>query len=162
MIPKKITKELKDFICEGFLIIKKSDYEYKQKVDLLGSLFSLGAGTGWRPREITLGALKLFIKNDFKLPKGLNRAHTYHRRETMRELLEKEWVDDSWWDWYKERDYTVLATRAENSDEKNFHKLLTFEIPLTMNLFSGKRVGFEYRDEEREFLKKLAKKQGLI
>ena len=162
MIPKTISPELKQFICNGFLLIKHSSYDYKQKSDLLGSLISMGAGSGWRPREITIGALNLFIANNFKIPKGLERAHIFHRRDTMKELIESDWEKDEWWDWLKERDYTVLAIRSENRDEKNFSNIQKFEIPLDLNLFWGKRVGFEYGDKEKEFVKALAKQQRLV
>lgn len=162
MIPKIISPELKKFICEGFLLVKNSDYSYNQKSDLLGSLISMGAGAGWRPKQITIGALKLFVDNSFKRPQGLERAHIHHRRETMKELIESDWNGDEWCDWLKDRDYTVLATRAENRDEKNFENIIKFPIPLELNLFWGKRVGFEYGDQEKAFIKSLAEKHGLI
>ena len=97
MAQTEISPELKGFICEGFWLIKRSsDYDYKQKVDLLGILFSMGAGTGWRPKQITLNALHLFVDNEFNLPRGLERAHIYHRRDTMKELLERKWENDEW------------------------------------------------------------------
>ena len=161
MIPKTITPELKKFICKGFLLIKHSSYDYKQKSDLLGSLISMGAGSGWRPREITIGALNLFIANNFKLPKGLERAHIHHRRDVIRQLIELDWENDEWWDWLKERDYTVLATRSENRDEKNFSNIQKFEIPIDLNLFWGKRVGFEFGDKEKKFIRALAKQLEL-
>lgn len=160
MIPKILSPELRKFICEGFLIIKNSEYPYRQKSDMLGSLISLGAGSGWRPKEITVGALSLFVESGFRLPKGLERAHIYHRRETIKELIETDWEGDEWWEWLKNRDYTVLATRAENRDEKNFEALKKFSIPLELNLFWGKRVGFEYGEQEKAFLRTLAQQEG--
>lgn len=165
MIAKISSDELRKLICDGFVIIKKSNYSENpkkdliQKKDLLGSLLSLGAGAGWRPKALTIGALQLFVDNKFRLPQGLERAHIPHRRDTLKELINTDWIGDEWWDWFKERDYTVLATRAENRDEKNFESLKKFSIPLELNLFWGKRVGFEYGKEERAFLEELAKKQ---
>ena len=159
MIPKKLPQGLREYICQGFKFIQQSDeLAYQQKVDMLGNLFSLGAGTGWRPRAITMGALRLFSDNNFKLPKGLERAHKFHRRDTLKTLIETNWEGDEWWDWFIERDYTTLATRKENRNEAEFENLTTFEIPLELNLFWGKRVGFEYGEAEREFLKNLANK----
>ena len=130
---------------------------------MLASLLSMGAGAGWRPKEITEEALRLFVLNDFKLPKGLERAHWPHsRRETMRELIERDWGDSEWWDWLEDRDYTVLSTRAENRDEKTFEGLLKFSIPLESNLFRGKRVGFVYGESEKRFLKSLALENKLL
>ena len=163
MIHKKLPIGLKDYICEGFNLLQSSEeLEYKQKVLMIEILLSLGAGTGWRPQAITLDALQLFIENAFKLPKGLERAHKYHRRDTYKILIETQWTDNEWWDWFIERDYTTLATRAENRNESNFKYLTTFKIPLDLDLFRGKRVGFEYGTSEREFLIMLASENNLI
>lgn len=162
MILKAITPELKKFICEGFVLIKESEYSDREKIAFLDKLLSLGAGAGWRPNAITIGAMRLFIDNQFKLPKGLERAHINHRRETMKELLKRDWLGDEWWDWYKERDYTVLAKRSENRDEKNFSSIQIFEIPLHLNLFLGKRVGFAYGNDEKDFIMNLAKDHHLL
>lgn len=163
MIPKNVPPEIKDYICTGFNLIKNSEeFTFQQKKDLLSSLLSLGAGAGWRPLKITHAAVKLFVENDFKLPKGLERAHFYHRRDTMKELIQRDWEGDEWWEWFKERDYTVLSTRKENRDEKNFHKLKTIDIPNEKMLFWGKRVGFEYGPAEKEFIINNAKKLSLI
>ena len=160
MIPKKLPRGLKEYICKGYKLIQQShELEYQQKVVMLENLFSLGAGAGWRPKAITMGALQLFSDNDFKLPKGLERAHKFHRRDTLKQLIETTWDADEWWDWFIERDYTTLATRKENRNEAEFETLTTFEIPLELNLFWGKRVGFEYGEPEREFLKNLADKK---
>ena len=92
-----VTEELKEYIINGFNIIKKSNYNYKQKSAALTQLLSLGAGAGWRPRAITIGALKLFVANNFKKSKGLERAHEFHRRDTIKILIEKNWEKDEWW-----------------------------------------------------------------
>lgn len=164
MIPSVITPQLKAFICDGFSLIRgSSNYDYLEKANLMASLFSMGAGAGWRPKQITHEAVKLFIANDFKVPKGLERAHWPHsRRETMKILIENNWDGDEWWDWFKDRDYTVLATRAENRDENTFEELPKIEIPLALNLFRGKRVGFVYGDSEKRFLKDLEISKGFL
>jgi hypothetical protein len=163
MKPNQVSPELKEFICDGVTLIRNSNYEQSQKVQLLRRLLSLGAGADWQPVEITLGALKLFVKNDFKLPKGLERAHIHSRKETIGKLLEEDkWGRYDWWDWFKGRDYTVLATRSENRNEGGFSALKKFPIPRKLNLFSGKTAGFVYRNEEIKFLRKLAAQQRLI
>jgi len=163
MIPKKVSAELKEYICTGFTLIKESkDFNDQEKKNLLSSLLSLGAGVAWRPVEITHEAIKLFVENDFKVPKGLERAHIYHRRDTMRELMNRDWECGEWWEWYKERDYTVLSTRQENRDESNFHSVKKLEVPKDMMLFWGKRVGFEYGQLEKEFIIGAARELGFI
>ena len=154
-----VNKELKAFICHGFKLIKdSSDYSEKQKIELIDRLLSMGAGVGWRPKKISINALKSFVLNDFKRPKGIERAHLIHRRDTLNELLIKDWRGDEWWDWYKERDYTILSTREENRSEIKLKKDDTFDIPLEKNLFLGKRVGYAYGAKEKEFLRGIAKK----
>jgi len=162
MIPKKIPQELKSYICEGFVMIKNSDeFTTQEKKHLISTLLSLGAGASWRPIQITHNALKLFAKHDFKKPKGLERAHIVPRRETIQELIESDWTGDEWWEWYKERDYTVLSTRKENRDEKNFHNVKRIDIPKEKMLFWGKPVGFEYGTLEKEFLINAAREIGI-
>ncbi|MBT4951576.1 MAG: hypothetical protein HON34_07225 [Pelagibacteraceae bacterium] len=76
--------------------------------------------------------------------------------------LNQQNLNNTWWDWFIERDYTTLATRAENRNESNFKYLTTFKIPLDLDLFRGKRVGFAYGTPEREFLIMLASENNLI
>ena len=91
-----VNKELKAFICHGFKLIKhSSDYSEKQKIELIDRLLSMGAGVGWRPKKISINALKSFVENDFKRPKGIERA-VVHRRDTLNELLIKDWRGDEW------------------------------------------------------------------
>ena len=156
-----VTEELKEYIINGFNIIKKSNYNYKQKSAALTQLLSLGAGAGWRPRAITIGALKLFVANNFKKSKGLERAHEFHRRDTIKILIEKNWEKDEWWQQFYNRDFTILSTRSENREEKNFTKVKKFPIPIELKLFSGKRVGFVYDKEEKLFLQDLTKEISL-
>jgi hypothetical protein len=163
MRPHQVSPELKKFICDGLILIRNSNYEQGQKAQLLRRLLSLGAGADWTPLKITLGALTLIAKNDFKQPKGIERAHLCHQRETISKLLEEgKWGRDDWWDWFEERDYTVLATRSENRNEKKFSSLKKFPIPQKLNLFSGKTAGFVYKSEEIKFLRNLAAQQRLI
>ena len=86
----------------------------------------------------------------------------YPQERSYKILIETQWTDNEWWDWFIERDYTTLATRAENRNESNYKYLTTFKIPLDLDLFRGKRVGFEYGTSEREFLIMLASENNLI
>ena len=52
-----VTEELKEYIINGFNIIKKSDYNYKQRSAALNQLLALGVGAGRRPKVITIGSL---------------------------------------------------------------------------------------------------------
>ena len=53
---------------------------------------------GWIVIGITEAALKKFIENDFKRPKGINRSHIFQRSKTSQMMLErKDWDTKSWW-----------------------------------------------------------------
>mgnify|MGYP001206811412 CR=1 FL=1 len=161
-------KSLKNFIINGFNTIKSSnDLTHENKVESIGYLFGIGSLIGilpgWRPKAISHNALLLFIENKFMLPKGLERAHELHRRDTFDQLINNNWKsDEEWWQFYYERDFTILSTRSENRDERNFHQIKKYKVPLDENLFQGKRVGFVYKEKEKEFLIKLAKENNLI
>jgi len=53
---------------------------------------------GWIVIGITEAALKKFIENDFKRPKGINRSHIFQRSKTSQMMFErKDWDIKSWW-----------------------------------------------------------------
>jgi hypothetical protein len=160
---EKVLPELKEYICVGVdLIVHLPTVPDREKKILLRRLLGLGAGASWQPIKITHAAVELFAKNDFKKPKGLERAHIYHRRDTLTKLIEKVSRGEEWWDWYKKQDYTVLATRAENRDESSFKALAKKDIPKEKGLFRGKRVGYVYGDAEKAFLRTAARDLGFV
>jgi hypothetical protein len=159
--------EFKNFIVRGFHLVRRNHHLSRaEKAEALDKVLSIGATLGilpgWRPKAITHGALSLFAKSDYKLPKGLERAHEHHRRHTIRALLEEHWEDDKWWEYFESRDYTVLSTRSENRRESEFSEIIKYPIPLELNLFRGKRVGFVYGDAEKNFLIDLAAQNGIL
>lgn len=154
----RVSGQLKDYIIQGVSLIQNmDDYSERQRIQLLETILSLGAGAAWRPKAITIGALQAYKDNDFGHVKGLERAHITPRRETLKNILYQKYPENDWWDWYIERDYTVLAKRSENRDEKNFEKLSTIPIPLNLELFQGKRVGWVFDEPEKKFLQGLAR-----
>ena len=155
---EKVSSQLKDYIIRGVSLVQKlDDYSERQRVQLLETILSLGAGAAWRPKAITFGALQTYKDNNFEHVRGLERAHIIPRRETLKEILYREYPGTDWWDWYIDRDYTVLAKRSENRDEKSFKKLSTIPIPLKLDLFQGKRVGWVFNEPEKKFLQSLAR-----
>lgn len=155
---EKVSSQLKDYIIQGVSLVQKlDDYSERQRIQLLETILSLGAGSAWQPKAITFGALQAYKNNNFEHVKGLERAHIIPRRETLKEILYCEYPGTDWWDWYIDRDYTVLAKRSENRDEKNFKKISTIPIPLKLGLFQGKRVGWVYNEPEKKFLQSLAR-----
>tara|TARA_B100000900_G_C20548008_1_gene703442 strand:- start:60 stop:554 length:495 start_codon:yes stop_codon:yes gene_type:complete len=161
-------KDIKNFIISGFNLIKHSaDLTYKNKADSISYLFGIGSLVGilpgWRPKAISHNALCLFVENNFKYPRGLERAHEHHRRDTLYELINNDWnSDDEWWNFFYERDFTILSTRSENRDERNFNQVISYAIPLEENLFLGKKVGFVYSEKEKIFLANLAVEKNLM
>lgn len=152
-----VSGQLKDYIIQGVSLIQNmDDYSERQRIQLLETILSLGAGAAWQPKAITLGALQAYKDNNFEHVRGLERAHIIPRRETLREILYRQYPGTEWWGWYIERDYTVLAKRSENRDEKNFDELFKIEIPISKQLFRGKRVGWVYGEPEKNFLRKIA------
>jgi hypothetical protein len=159
--------EFRNLIVEGFQLIKNSDgLSYSKKAEALDKILSVGATVGilpgWRPKAISHGALQLFVATEFKLPKGLERAHEFHRRHTIKALIEDDWLGEEWWDYFEKRDFTVLSTRSENRKEKEFEKVIKYPIPLELNLFHGKRVGFVYGESEKHFLIDLASRNEMV
>ena len=71
-----MSKNIKKFIADGFNLIKESnDLTYKDKVDTIASsnwIFSWNT-SGMESKAISHNALCLFIDNEFKLPRGLER-----------------------------------------------------------------------------------------
>ena len=153
----KVSGQLKDYIIRGVSLIQNmDDYSERQRVQLLETILSLGAGVGWQPKAITLAALQAYKDNNFEHVRGLERAHIIPRRETLKKILYRQYPETEWWGWYIEQDYTVLATRSENRDEKNFEKLFKIQIPISKELFRGKRVGWVYGEAEKDFLRTIA------
>ena len=66
------------------------------------------------------------------------------------------------YNYYEKRDFTVLSTRSENRKEKEFEKVIKYPIPLELNLFHGKRVGFVYGESEKHFLIDLACRNEMV
>ena len=56
----------------------------------------------------------------------------------------------------------MLSTRSENRRESEFSEIIKYPIPLELNLFRGKRVGFVYGDAEKNFLIDLAAQNGIL
>ena len=90
----KVSSELKDYIIEGVSLIQNlDDYSERQRVQLLETILSLGAGAAWQPKAITLGALQAYKDNNFEHVRGLERAHIIPRRETLREILYRQYPE---------------------------------------------------------------------
>jgi hypothetical protein len=126
-----------------------------KQVRLLTELFSCYEGC-WRVVGITEAAF-IAIKNaDYRLPKGVTRAHLVKRFDTYTTMLKDPLMDlDTWWAFYLENDRTVLATSAENSksDRRGLPIQIKYEVPA--GLFPSRGFGPRFGKEERAFLRSI-------
>jgi len=148
-------EDIKDIIFRGFLALQKmKGVPINVKHRMLGNLISMNKNT-WRVVGITQAALEKFVENDFERPKGVNRSHIHQRSETSKYLFSQtDWDRDSWWDYYTERDITILATSSENMDKKQ--DISKFDVPI--GLFKARGFAFTVKDAEKEFLRDISKR----
>lgn len=119
----------------------------------------------WRVVGITLEALDLFARNDFKRPPRLiQRGHKVNRVTTARQLFDRSApaVLDEFFRIFLKNDETVLMT-AEQNRQKGFPKYTAIINPDAELFSSGSLVGWQHRQGEIEFLRKLyANRKGLL
>jgi hypothetical protein len=124
------------------------------KCRILSELF-VTTPNSWRVVGITDAALIVFHNYKFKKEArmGINRAHLVGRKKTYEHMLENPIIDrDEWWNFYRERDKTVLATTHENlsKGEIQFTK-----IDHQLGLFKHDGYAWAHSDAEITFLKKM-------
>lgn len=118
----------------------------------------------WRVIGITKAALDEFAKNDFKRPsRQLQRGHKYDRSSTAQLLYfdrSEPMPLDEFYEFFLERDKTVIMTNAENKHTKNAAFPAYIEIDINAELFpSGSLIGWQHRKNEMEFLQSLHAEQ---
>lgn len=109
-----------DHLFNDYLLIKKMQAPLKIKRRMLGELFSQWPGA-WKVVGVTEKALQRFNEHSFerKSRMGINRSHLVERNKTFDEMLAREMEPSSWWEFYVERDRTVLATSSENMSKRS-------------------------------------------
>ena len=125
------------------------------KVKILGEMMASAYDDHWRVIGITKEALNVFQVHGFKKVSrmGINRGHIYDRHDTLKYMLEHPFQDvDEWWDFYYNRDKTILMTSTENMSGKLSDH---YEVP--EGLFRSSGYAWRHGKEEVEFLTELAK-----
>lgn len=89
------------------------------KKKMLQALLSDWPGV-WAVVGVTSAALLVFKEHSFRRQSrmGINRSHLIPRNETFAAMLDVEMPQKEWWEFYMERDKTVLATASENMSNR--------------------------------------------
>ena len=155
IIDKKILVEV---LFHDYLVIKKMRAPEGNKIKMLSTLFSINPNN-WRVTGITLAALEIFKKYDFrKVPRmGINRSHLIQRHTFYKHLLNIEISDEQkFWKKYYENDRTVLATSSENMKNSSTITEKAMIVPNDhRNLFKTSGYSWKHKDEEENFLREL-------
>lgn len=155
-------EELKEILFHDFNLIKRMRCPEPRKIKLVSNLFVMNPD-GWRVVGITPAALDVFSKHGFERRSGMrvNRAHVIPRYKTYENMLEMQFSDkDELWDYYWERDHTILSTSSENMKSVSGNSSY-FEVPQDHRiLFRMKGFAWKHGDEEVAFLRELHKNRG--
>jgi poly-beta-hydroxyalkanoate depolymerase len=142
-------------IYQDYLAIKDMNAPLNTKISFLTYLFS-NQPNPWRVTGITREALTVFTSHGFKKVSrmGINRSHIEARKDTYRELLERDFNSiEEWWDYYFSRDMTILSTSSENMSSR-FSEI--YPVDEILGLFRTKGYAWKHGKEEIEFLRNLA------
>ena len=126
----------KEDLYQDFLIICSMRAPFDCKSRMLTFLLAY-IEKPWRVVGITEAALKIFKKNNFKRVPNMkiNRSHLVDRYLTHKEMLNIKFKNcNDWWDFFYEKDKTILATSSENSTQ-TFSRI--FEFPSDHNFFKS-------------------------
>lgn len=142
---KDIPLDLKITIYNGFTKIQEiENIPLPVQQGMFLSLCSMLKQYGWPVIGITEAAALRIKDNDYKRPKGINRAHIYSRKETAEILFSNEWSFDDFWTFFLNRDVCVLATSKENYSKEP--EELWRKVPKGM----FQSVGFAFRVGKEE------------
>ena len=138
-----------------YLDICKWDIPTKNKVKILGELMASAYENHWRVIGITKEALNVFQAHGFKKVSrmGINRGHIFDRKDTLQYMLDYPFRDvEEWWNFFYDRDKTILMTSTENITGK-----LSDHYSVPEGLFHNSGFAWRHGKEEVEFLTELAK-----
>lgn len=144
----------KEDLFHDYKLICQLKVPFKTKVGMLTYLFS-NQPNPWRVTGITENALIRFKENGFKNKSriGIQRSHINDRYKTFEEMTTIDFKDcNEWWDFFYEKDKTILATSSENK-KGNYSRI--FEIDESLNLFMSSGYGWKQNRKEQIFLERL-------
>lgn len=151
-----------EYLYELYVCIRKSNFPRWKQYNLLRSLL-VGEEWSWRVVGISENALTMFAGNGFNKPtNGIERHH--HPQpfaDTAKPMLKGNVImpKNEWCDRIIDNEEVHLVTKKEHNA-----KAISRIIPIDFEegLFRNKRmVGYHYRQEEKEFLRKLARDYGI-
>jgi hypothetical protein len=123
------------------------------KVKLLRELFE-ASDNPWRVVGITEAALRKFEEHNFRKESGMGiqRAHLNNRNNAFLEMLNTEFHNSNeWWNFYYERDKTILALSTENRGIEN--GIINYiEINEKLGLFRSNRISWKHSRAEIDIL----------
>jgi hypothetical protein len=148
-------KNYKEKMYSAFKAISIMDIDEAKKIGMLTYLFSIEPNS-WRVTGISIDALKVFQKNDFKRKSkmGINRSHIKRRFDSYKEILQKESNGEfnnheEWWTYFFENDKTILQTSSENM-KKNGHSVVIEISNPGWALFKSKGYAWNHGNAEIE------------
>jgi len=154
---------IKKILYNGFLKIQSiNGIDDKVKHRMLWEMFSLNGKNplNWEVVGITKMAYDKLKENNWIWPKGnkdnkINRSHIKDRLDTSLKMFSNfNWSEDSWWNFYRERDKCILATGTENMSKKEL--VIKYYVPKKdLPLFRSKGFNAHYGSEEKTFLKEI-------
>ncbi len=152
--------DYKEKMYSAFKAISKMEIDESKKNGMLTILFSIEPNC-WRVTGISIDALKVFQKNDFqrKSKMGINRSHIIRRFDSYKEILSKESKGEfnnyeEWWNYYFERDKTILQTSSENMKKSGHSRVIAISNP-GWTLFKSKGYAWNHGNAEVKLLRKL-------
>ena len=129
------------------------DMPLKKKIRIMGELMASCYDDHWRVIGVTKEALNVFRAHGYKRVSrmGINRGHIHDRIETFTEMLKNPILDvKEWWDFFYNRDETILMTSTENMS----HNLSeVYDVPA--GLFHASGYSWRHGQDEIKFLTEL-------
>lgn len=144
----------KEDIFHDYQLICKMKAPIDLKVVMLSHLITSHSNP-WRVVGITKEALLVFSNHKFrKVAKmGINRSHVNNRSQTYKAMMAQDFNNcDEWWNFYYEKDRTVLATSSENI--RNTLSEI-YDVSENFGLFRFSGYGWRHGKDEIKFLEKL-------
>lgn len=107
----------------------------------------------WRVVGVTMEALHVFREHSFKRVSrmGINRSHLVPRSATFDQMLATEMLAEEWWEFFVDRDKTILATSSQNSSNRTSE----FAPIDDETLFRSKGFAWTHGDAEEQKLREL-------
>lgn len=148
--------DVKNQIYDVYLALFNLDISVQRKCSMMTSLLG-GDAWSWRVIGITLEAINLLEKNDYKYIKGsICRAHIISRLTSAKLVYERSTPIsiDELFQTYWTNDKTIISTKQENGNRVKLP--LAIPIDYSLNHFPcGAVVGWKHRKQEANFLREL-------